>query len=351
MAEILNGQIAIAESAIRAGARLFAGYPITPSTDIMEYMSYRMEEVGGTFVQAESEIAGVYMVMGGLAAGVRSFTASSGPGLSLKQEAISVLADEQLPAVVVNMVRYGSGIGTLVSSQSDYLRETRGGGNGDYRTIVLAPESVQEAADLTMLAFELAEKYRMVALLMAEGALGQMKEPCELPEYKEPTRFPWGFDGKYTNKKIGIFDRDSVKEAEEMREKYATIKAKEQRWESGYLEDAEYIFVGFGLAGRSMKGAVKELREEGHKVGFIRIITAWPFPEKAFKELNANVKGIISMEVNATVQLADDIALTMKRLGKDIPIYGNPRVWGVPAVKAIKDDYDKVVKGEMEAVY
>lgn len=352
MAEMMNGQIAIAESAVRAGARLYAGYPITPSTEIMEYASWRMEEVGGTFIQAESEIAGIYMVMGGLAAGVRSFTASSGPGISLKQEAISVLADEQLPAVIINVVRYGSGIGTLTTGQSDYLRDTRGGGNGDYRTIVLCPNSVQEAADLTVLAFELAEKYRMVSILMTEGALAQMKEPCVLPEFQEVIRFPWGFDGKYTNKKIGIFDRNSITEAKEMQEKYKLIKDNEQRWEAAYLDDADYVFVAYGLPARSTKGAVEELRAEGHKVGFIRLITAWPFPENSFREINDNVKGFISVEANATGQLIEDIALTAKRIGKgNVPVYCKPHILGVPSTTAIKEDFAKVVSGEMEEVY
>lgn len=350
--EMMNGQIAIAESAVRAGARLYAGYPITPSTDIMEYASWRMEEVGGTFIQAESEIAGIYMVMGGLACGVKSFTASSGPGLSLKQEAISVIADEQLPGVIINVVRYGSGIGTLATGQCDYLRDTRGGGNGDYRTIVLCPESVQEASDLTVLAFDLAEKYRMVSVLMTEGALAQMKEPCVLPEMQEVERFPWSFDGKYTNKKIGIFDRNSITEAKDMQDKYKLIKDNEQRWESKYVEDADYIFVAYGLSARSTKGAVEELRKEGHKVGYIRVITAWPFPEDGFKDVNENLKGFISIEANATGQLIDDIALTAKKLRMgNVPVYCEPHVLGVPSTKTIKDDFARVIAGEMEEVY
>ena len=348
---MINGQIAIAESAVRAGARLYAGYPITPSTEIMEYMSWRMEEVGGKFVQAESEIAGIYMVMGGLAAGVKSFTASSGPGISLKQEAISVIADEQLPGVIINVVRYGSGIGTLMTGQCDYLRDTRGGGNGDYRNFVLCPESVQEAADLTVLCFDLAEKYRMVSVLMTEGALAQMKEPCVFPEMREATRFPWGFDGKYTNKKIGIFDRNSITEAKDMQEKYKLIKENEQRWESKYLEDAEYVFVAYGLSARSVKGAVEVLRARGEKVGYIRLITAWPFPEKAFLEVSDDVKGFITIEANATGQMIDDVALTLKKQGKTTKAYCNPHILGIPQQKAIIEDYEKVVAGEMEEVY
>ncbi|MFA5576167.1 MAG: 3-methyl-2-oxobutanoate dehydrogenase subunit beta [Tissierellaceae bacterium] len=352
MADMMKGNEAIAESAIRAGARLYAGYPITPSTEIMEYMSWRMEEVGGTFIQAESEIAGINMIIGGSACGVRAITASSGPGISLKQEGMTTLSDEQLPAVVVNTVRYGNGIGTLLSAQCDYLRETRGGGNGDYRVIVLCPSSVQEASDLTVLAFELAEKYRMVSVLMTEGALAQMMEPCELPEMKEVERFPWGFDGKYTNKKIGIFDRNSMTEALELNQKYARVKENEQRWEEGYLDDAEYVFVSYGLPGRSTKGAVEGLRAEGYKVGFIRPITAWPFPEKAFENVNPNVKGFISVEANATGQLVDDLALTLKKAGKgNVPVYCKPYVYGIPGIKVIKEDFEKIYKGQMKEVY
>lgn len=254
MAEMMKGNIAIAEAAVRAGVRLYAGYPITPSSEIMEYLSWRLPEVGGAFVQAESELAGINMVYGGSSCGVRVLTASSGPGISLKQEGISVLSDEELPALVINIVRYGNGLGTLFSSQCDYLRETRGGGNGDYRCIVLCPSSIQEAVDMVSTAYELGEKYRVVVVMMTEGALGQMMEPVTLPEFQEPKRNYWGFDGKYSYKKIGIFDRDSKKEAVELNKKYAEIKANEQRWEEEGIEDADYVFVAYGVPGRSTLG-------------------------------------------------------------------------------------------------
>ena len=349
---MIKGNHAIAEAAVRAGARLYAGYPITPSTEIMEYLSTRMDEVGGTFIQAESELAGINMVIGGAACGVRSFTASSGPGISLKQEGISQLYDEELAAVVINVVRYGNGIGTLLTAQCDYLRETRGGGNGDYRTIVLCPESIQEAVDLVGLAFDLADKYRIVSTLMTEGALGQMMEPCIFPEFKETKRAPWGFDGKYSYKKVGIFDRDSMKESVSLNEKHNAIKENEQRWEDGNLEDADYVFVSYGLPGRSTKGAVKQLQQEGYKVGFIRPITAWPFPENAFKKVNPNVKGFITVESNATGQMVDDVALTVKReMSGDIPVYCLPYVYGIPATKTIKNDFVKIASGEIKEVY
>ncbi len=351
MAEMMKGNIAIAEAAVRAGARFYAGYPITPSTEIMEYLSTRMDEIGGTFIQAESELAGINMVMGAAACGVRSFTASSGPGISLKQEGVSMLSDEELACVVINVVRYGNGLGTLLTAQCDYLRETRGGGNGDYRCIVLCPESIQEAVELTGLSFDLAEKYRVVSVLMTEGALGQMMEPCELPEFQELKRMPWGFDGKYSYKKIGIFDRNSRTEAVHLNEKYQMIKDNEQRWEAIDIEDADYVFVAFGLPARSTKGAMEQLKAEGYKVGLIRIITAWPFPEKAFELINPNVKGLISLESNATGQLVEDVAIYSKKLGITAPIYLLPYVFGVPPMKSIVADYLKIVSGEIKEVF
>lgn len=352
MSDMIKGNVAIGEAAVRYGARLYAGYPITPSSEIMEYASKRLPEVGGVFIQAESEIAGINMIIGGAACGVRAFTASSGPGISLKQEGMTVLSDEQLPALVINVVRYGNGIGTLLTAQCDYLRETRGGGNGDYRCIVLCPSSIQEAVDLVGLGFDLAEKYRMVSVLMTEGALGQMMETCTLPEMKEPHRYSWGMDGHYTNKKIGIFDRDSMAESVELNEKYRLVKENEQRWEDRYLEDAEYVMVAFGMPGRSTLGAVEELRKEGHKVGVIRPITVWPFPENAFKKVNKNVKGFITIESNATGQMVDDVALMAKKLGfGHVPVFTNPHVFGVPSIKTIKSDFNKVISGEIKEVY
>lgn len=352
-AQFMQGNEAIAEAAVRAGARMFAGYPITPTTEILEYLSWRMPEVGGTFVQAESEIASIHMTLGAATCGVRAITASSGPGLSLKQEGISVLADEGHPALIVNSVRYGNGIGTLVSAQCDYLRETRGGGNGDYRVLVLAPSSVQEAVDLVTLGFDLAEKYRMVCMLMTEAALSHMMENVTLPEMQEPHRYAWGMDGHYTHPRVGIFDRNSVQEAKDfMVDRYAEVKANEQRWEEGYLEDAEYVFVAYGLPGRSMMGAVEQLRARGEKVGFIRPITLWPFPEKAFEGLPKDLKGIITVEANATGQLIDDCALTLKKQRREnVGVYTNPHIWGVPAQDTIIEDYEAVKNGSLKEVY
>ncbi|MSA03315.1 3-methyl-2-oxobutanoate dehydrogenase subunit beta [Lactonifactor sp. BIOML-A3] len=352
MAEMMKGNVAIAEAAVRAGVRFYAGYPITPSSEIMEYLSWRLSEVGGSFVQAESELAGINMVFGASSCGVRAMTASSGPGISLKQEGISALSDEELPALVINMVRYGNGLGTLFSSQCDYHRETHGGGHGDYRCIVLSPSSIQEAVDLIPTAYELGEKYRVVVVLMSEGALGQMMEPVELPEFLEPKKNYWGFDGKHSYKKIGIFDRDSMKEAVELNKKYAEIKENEQRWESEGLEDADYVFVAYGLPGRSTLGAVRSLREQGYKVGLIRPITTWPFPENAFREVNPKVKAMITVEANATGQLVDDVALYTKKIIKsDVPVYALPFVYGVPPMKEIQNKFRQILAGEIKEVY
>jgi len=351
MAEMMKGNNAIAEAAVRAGARFYAGYPITPSTEIMEYLSTRMDEVNGTFIQAESELAGINMVMGAAVCGVRAFTASSGPGISLKQEGISVLSDEDLACVIINVVRYGNGLGTLYTAQVDYLRETRGGGNGDYRCIVLCPETIQEAIELTTLSFDLAEKYRIVTVLMTEGALGQMMEPCTLPEFQELKRQPWGLDGKYTSKKKGIFDRNSREEAVIINEKFQQIKENEQRWESVDVKGADYVFFSFGLPARSTKGAMLQLKEAGYNVGLVRIISAWPFPEKAFEEISPNAKGFITVESNATGQLVEDIAIYAKKYRIDVPIYCLPYVYGVPSMREIKEDFLRIVRGEIKEVF
>lgn len=352
MAEMMKGNVAIAEAAVRAGVQLYAGYPITPSSEIMEYLSSRLPETGGVFIQAESELAGVNMIYGAAHCGVRVLTASSGNGISLKQECISLLSDEELPAVVVNVCRYGDGLGSLFSSQCDYLRETRGGGNGDYRCIVLCPSSIQEAVDLTTLAYDLSEKYRCVVVLMTEGVLGQMMEPVELPDFQEKKRSYWAMDGKYSYKKPPLLTRNFIADAEKEFAKQQSIKENEQRWEDEGVEDADYVFVSLGIPGRSTLGAIRELRAEGHKVGLIRPITAWPFPEKAFEKVNKNVKGIITVETNITGQVAEDAALyTKKVLRADIPVYALPFKFGVPAIKDIKAKFKQIVDGEIKEVF
>lgn len=350
---LMKGNEALAEAALRAGSRFYSGYPITPQTEILEYLSTRMAEVGGFFVQAESELCGINMVFGAAAAGARAFTTSSGPGYSLKQEGISYLAANDLPAVIIDVMRIGSGLGDIFMGQGDYWQLTRGGGHGDYRTIVLAPNSVQENVETVQLAFDLAEKYLHPVIIASDAGIGQMMEPVELPDFVEPKRTPWALNGHYTYKKIGIFERDSMAEAVELRAKYAEIKENEQRWEEEDIADADYVFVAYGVPGRATLGAVRELRAAGEKVGLIRPITAWPYPEKAFANINPNVKGIITVEENATGQMIDDAALAIKKTHKDrnIPAYALTYVYNTPPINRIKEDYFKVKSGEIKEVY
>jgi len=352
MEDMIKGNHAFAEAAIRAGARFYAGYPITPSTEIVEYLSTRMAEVGGIFIQAESEGASMNILTGASASGVRCFTASSSVGMTLKQEGISHLADSNLPFLAINVVRYGNGLGTLNTGQSDYHRDTRGGGSGDYRCFVLAPYSIPEAVELIGLGFDLGDKYGMGAILHTEAALGQMMEPCGMPELKTVEKRFGCIDGTYSHERISPLTRNRLEEAVELKERYEKIRENEQLWKSDYLEDAEYVLVAYGLAGRSTMGAVEQLRSEGHKVGFIRPITLWPFPERAFTNVNPKVKGYISVEENATGQMVDDVALTLKRLKEDSkPVYALTYAYGVPAMKKIKADFVKISNGEMKAVY
>lgn len=352
MNDMIKGNHAFAEAAIRAGARFYAGYPITPSTEIMEYLSERMEEVGGVFIQAESEGTSMNILTGASASGVRCFTASSSVGMTLKQEAISHMADCDLPFLAINVVRYGNGLGTLETGQSDYHRDTRGGGSGDYRCFVLAPYSIPEAVELISLGFDLSDKYKIGTILHTEAALGQMMEPCAMPELKTVERRHGCIDGTYSHERISPLTRDRRAEAIEMKDRYERIRENEQLWKSSYVEDADYVFVAYGLAGRSTTGVVEQLRAEGHKVGLIRPITLWPFPEKAFLEVNPNVKGYISIEENATGQMIDDIALTLKKKKEDSkPVYVLTYAYGVPAMKRIKADYQKVLDGDVKEVY
>ena len=352
MGDMIKGNDAIAEAAVRAGAELYAGYPITPSTEVMEYLSWRMPELGRTFIQAESELASINMVMGFAACGKRALTASAGPGISLKQEGISYISKYDLPCVVLNVVRYGNGLGSLRSGQSDYLRDTRGGGNGDYRCIILAPSSVQESVDLMYQAFDLADQYRIVVEVMSESALGQMMEPCEFPPMRECSVQPWALDGKYTHPRQVSFLEDYVATAKANNARYGEIREKEQRWEAVGLEDAEYVFVAYGLPGRVTHGVVNDLRARGEKVGFIRPITLWPFPEKAFLQVGPQVKGFITVELNDNGQMVEDVALTAKRTGHaNVPVYCLPYVFEMVKRKNVFADFEKIRSGAIREVY
>jgi len=314
---LMKGNEAIAEAAIKAGCRHYFGYPITPQTELAAYMAKRMPKIGGVFLQAESEVSAINMVYGVSAAGFRTMTSSSSPGVSLKQEGISYIAGADLPALIVNVQRGGPGLGGIQPSQSDYFQAVKGGGHGDYHLIVLAPASVQEMADLTIKAFDLADKYRMPTMLLADGTMGQMMEPVSLPE-TEPEKIekPWavtGTKGERTHNIVNsLYLKPEILEKTnfERYERYKTIEENEVMYESYLMDDAEYCIVAFGISARVSKNAVNLARKEGIKVGMIRPITLWPFPSKVLKEAAKTVKGFISVELSMG-QMIEDVKLAI----------------------------------------
>lgn len=332
MAKVLmRGNHVVAESAVRAGCRFYFGYPITPQNEIPEYMSERLSKTeGGAFIQAESEVASIHMVIGASMAGGRVMTSSSGPGISLKQEGISFLSALELPAVIVNMTRGGPGLGNIAPAQSDYFQATRGGGHGDYRNIVLGPNSCQELADLTYEAFDLADKYRTPVILLGDGMLGQMMEPVELPPEIQPKKLPhkdWTLTGAKgrPSRFIRSLILDTTEEEEhnwKLMRKYEKISKDELRWEALFTDDAKMIVVAFGIAARIAKGAIKRAREEGLKVGLFRPISLWPFPLKAMKDLTKRTKHFFVFEMNMG-QMVEDVKLALEG-GGEVHFYGRP---------------------------
>lgn len=326
----MRGNHVIAEAAVRAGCRCYFGYPITPQNELPEYMSRRMAEVeGGTFIQSESEIAAINMLLGASAAGARAMTSSSSPGISLKQEGISYLACCELPAVIVNMMRGGPGLGNIAPSQADYFQATKGGGHGDYRLIVLAPASCQELADLTMEAFDLADIYRTPVMVLGDGMMGQMMEPVEfryVPRKNLPPK-DYILDGaKGRPRRI---TRSLILDVEQMEahnwklfRKYEEIERKEVRYEEVMTEDAKMVLVAYGTAARIAKGAMKRMRREGLKVGLLRPITLWPFPSKRIKELARAVPHFFVFELCAG-QMVEDVKLAVEGRAK-VHFYGRP---------------------------
>ena len=314
---LMKGNEAIAEAAIKAGCRHYFGYPITPQTEIAAYMAKRMPKIGGTFLQAESEVSAINMVYGVAGAGFRVMTSSSSPGISLKQEGISYIAGADLPALIVNVQRGGPGLGGIQPSQSDYFQATKGGGHGDYRLIVVAPASVQEMADLTIKSFDLSDKYRVPAMLLADGTLGQMMEPVELPELEvKEVEKPWAVRGTKGERKHNIVNSlylnpEQLEQTNfERYERYAEIEKNEVMYEEFMMEDAEYCVVSFGIASRISKNAVVEARKQGIKVGLIRPITLWPFPKAVLKKASKTVKGFISVELSMG-QMIEDVKLAI----------------------------------------
>ncbi|MBR5570660.1 MAG: 3-methyl-2-oxobutanoate dehydrogenase subunit VorB [Oscillospiraceae bacterium] len=312
---LMKGNEAIAEAAIRAGCRHYFGYPITPQTEIAAYMAKKMPKIGGVFLQAESEIASINMVYGAAAAGVRVMTSSSSPGISLKSEGLSYIAGSDVPALVVNVQRGGPGLGGIQPSQSDYFQATKGGGHGDYRMIVLAPASVQEMASLTMKGFDLADKYLMTSMILADGTIGQMMEPISFEDAEVNTyEKPWALTGTNCQRKHNVVNSLYLKADEleakniERYERYAIVEENEPMWEEYMMEDAEYCVVAYGIASRVAKNAVVAARAEGIKVGLIRPITLWPFPKKALLAAADKVKSFVCVELSMG-QMIEDVRL------------------------------------------
>lgn len=311
----MKGNEAIAEAAIIAGCRHYFGYPITPQTEIAAYMAKRMPKIGGTFLQAESEIAAINMVYGVASAGYRVMTSSSSPGISLKGEGLSYLAGADLPALVVNVQRGGPGLGGIQPSQSDYFQATRGGAHGDFHMIVLAPASVQEMAELTVKGFELADTYRMTSMILADGTMGQMMEPVTLDLDVAPVpEKPWATRGTGMKRPHNIINslylvpEELEKSNFERYERYRKIEENETRYEEYLMDDAEIGIAAFGIAARVAKNAIAEARREGIKVGLVRPITLWPFPTEPFKRSLSHVGRYISVELSMG-QMIEDVRL------------------------------------------
>lgn len=346
--QLMKGNEAIAEAAIQAGCRHFFGYPITPQNQIPEYMSKRMPQVDGCFLQAESEVAAINMVYGAAGAGARVMTSSSSPGIALKQEGISYIAGARLPAVIVNIVRGGPGLGGIQPAQSDYFQSTRGGGHGDYRTVVLAPAGVQEAVELTQEAFDIAEIYRVPVIVLGDGMIGQMMEPVEFGTYKrrEVPKKPWASTGTEGKREPNIInslyiDPDDLERVNmELMETYDEITKVETRAESTNVDDCEILIVAYGTTARIVKNVIKQGEKDGVKIGLIRPITLWPFPsEEIAKYANQkSVKAVFSVELS-TGQMIDDVKIALNGAK---PCYFYGRTGGV--VPLPEEIYENVIK-------
>lgn len=315
---LMKGNEAFAEAGIRAGCRHFFGYPITPQTELAAYMSRRLPKAGGVYLQAESEIAAINMVIGASSAGVRCMTSSSSPGISLKSEGLSYLAGCDLPAVLVNVQRGGPGLGGIQPSQADYFQATRSSGHGDFHMIALAPSSIQEMVDHTSLAFELADTYRMTCIILVDGILGQMMEPVVFSETASgQIEKPWAVTGTGGGRKKNIVNSLFLKpeELEKLNnirfERYAEVKEKESRFSAYLMDDAEFILVAYGASARIAKNAIDAARAKGIRAGLFRPVTLWPFPGKALKEYVASARGLISVEMSMG-QMIEDVRLAIE---------------------------------------
>jgi 2-oxoglutarate ferredoxin oxidoreductase subunit alpha len=347
---LMKGNEAIGEAAILAGCRHYFGYPITPQTELTEYMAKRMPKVDGIFVQAESEIAAINMVYGAAGAGARVMTSSSSPGISLKQEGISYIAGAELPCVIVNIVRGGPGLGSIQPSQCDYFQATKGGGHGDYHSIVLAPNSVQELVNITVLSFELADKYRNPVLLLGDGALGQMMEPAELniKTIRNSTK-PWAVTGLRGRHKPNVINslylksEDLEKHNIHLQEKYKKILHNEVRYEEINTDDADLILVAYGITSRIARSAMEKARAKGIKVGLLRPITLWPFPEDMLSELAMRTQAFLALELSAG-QMVEDVRLAVNGVR---PVYFYGRMGGmIPSPNEVYEQIVKIVQGK-----
>jgi 2-oxoglutarate ferredoxin oxidoreductase subunit alpha len=330
--EFLEGNFAMAEAAVRAGVEAYFGYPITPQTELLEWMSHRMPELGRVFLQAESEVAAINMIYGAACTGARVMISSSSPGVSLMQEGLSYIAGTEVPIVLIDVMRGGPGLGNIAPSQGDYNQIVKGGGHGDYHNIVLAPSSVQEAIDLTILSFDLAEKYRNICVVLADGSIGQMMEPAELPAMRplRTTTPDWATDGCQGREQrilTSILIDPSLEEVynHKILDTWYRIQANEVRFKEYYMDDAEFVIVGFGTAGRIALTAVRNARTEGIKVGLFRPISLSPFPFQQIEELAKTAQGFLVTEMN-TGQMLEDVKMAVK--GK-VPIEFYARVGGI----------------------
>lgn len=350
MAKVLmKGNEAIGAAAIKAGCKYFFGYPITPQNELPEFMSRELPKIGGAFVQAESEVAAINMIYGGAGTGARVMTSSSSPGIALKQEGISYIAGAELPCVIVNISRGGPGLGGIQPSQADYFMSTRGGGNGDYRHLCYAPATLQEAVDLTIEAFDVADQYRTPVIVIGDGMIGQMMEPVE---FNEPTKrnLPektWATTGTEGKRKPNIINSLALDPAElekhniKLDNKYKEIEANETRYEMYKTEDAEIVFVAYGTTSRIVKNTIEALRAEGIKAGLIRPITLWPFPNNAFNEIPA-AKALLTVEMSMG-QMIDDVKIANE--GR-LPIHFYGRSGGmIPSPEEIGNKAKEVLGG------
>jgi len=345
----MSGNHVIGEAAVRAGCRFYAGYPITPQNELTEYMASAMAKLSdGTFIQAESEVAAINMIIGASMAGCRAMTSSSSPGISLKQEGISFLSALELPAVIVNCMRGGPGLGNIAPSQGDYFQATRGGGHGDYRTIVLAPGSGQEIADLAAKAFEYADKYRTPVMILQDGMMGQMMEPVIFPDPIDPASLPpksWtldGADGRPSRVIKSLLLDPLVEEALNWRlaGRYEEISRDIQAAETYMTSDADLAVIAYGTAARIAKGAVKRARQAGMKAGLFRPVTLWPFPKDPLLEINKHIKNFLVFEMS-TGQMVEDVKLSLEGAGR-VYFYGRP---GGP----VSTPYE--IEGEIKKIY